>query len=106
MSLYNYLLLIYWCNENKEKFSDWLSKLSSQFNTLNSWFIKLAGWHIKLVGWLIIFVCRLIKFVGAFKNCQAKPNDENKDDPKTEKKYDMRSNTIRPRDKLNQTFEI
>ena len=101
MSLYNYLLLIYWCNENKEKFSDWLSKLSSQLNTLNSWFIKLAGCYIKLAGWLIVFVCWLIQFVGLFKKCQAKPNDENKDDPKTAKKYDMRSNMIRPRVQMN-----
>ena len=69
MSLYNDLVLIsFWCNENQEK-------ISEGFSTFRSWLSELVGW---------------------LKKCPAKPNKENKDDPKdvnnsdptTEKKYD------------------
>ena len=93
MSLYNDLVLVlFWCNENKEKFSGWLS-------TLSSWFSKLVGW---------------------LQKCEAKSNNNNNDDrkgvkkddpkdvkkgvPKTVKKYDMISNMVRPRAKMNQSF--
>ena len=117
MSLYNYLVFIsFRCSENKKKISDLLStlnsrlsKLNSRLSKLNSCLSKLNSCVIKFVGCLIKFVCWLIEFVGWLKKCQAKPYDENKDnpedvqkgDPKSEKNYDMRRNMIRPRVQMN-----